>query len=222
MGMGPDGGFFDMGGTERRRLRFKIEQLERENRSLVASNARLYKEKKLTNHARAVIDDEPHWDDSDPDKDNFESFLVGKKFFTELDAKKAINWCIKFEKVIKKIALAYYFSFGNHEEDGDWDWYTKLELREISKGGFRFAVYQCIDDQVSLKDRRGDCFLPIDFLWTDWKNRCEDKKAALDAKREVERAEARAKQKAYKAKKEEQRYLQAKKLVERRDREQRE
>jgi hypothetical protein len=219
MGMGPnDGGFLDLGGFERRRLRHKIENLERKVKDLDHYNDELIKRERAINHARAVITDEPRWDYSDPDKDNFEAYLKGEKFFNEQDLKKSINWCLKFEKLIKAVAYAHYFSFGEKKEDRHRDWYTKLELREINAAGFRFAVFECIDDQVSLKEERGHYFLPMEFLWTDWAKRCEEKKAELDAKRAVKQAEAKAKQEAYWAKKDEERYLQAKKLVEERER----
>ena len=199
----------DLGGRERRGLRRSIEELEREVKDLREFNNELIKRERSINHSRAVITDNPEWDYSDPDKTNFEDFLEGKKFFSEQDAKKSINWCLKFEKLLKSIAYSHYFSFGEKEED--WD--TQLELREVNCAGFRFAVFEVINDQVYIKNERGHYFLPIDFLWTDWKKRCADKKAELDAERAVKRAEDKAKQEAYWAKRKEERYLAAKKLV---------
>lgn len=200
-----------------RALEYKVRELEDKNKFLSDYNNKLIGRERQVNHARAVICEEPKWDYADPDKASFEDYLKGNKLFKEDDAKKSINWCLKFERLIKEIAYAHYFSFGGKEENSDWDWYTKLELREINTAGFRFAVFECIDDQVSLKEKRGSYFLPMEFLWTDWKTRCAEKKAELDAKRAKEQAEAKAKQEAYWAKRKEEDYQRAKKLIEERE-----
>ena len=86
-------------------------------------------------------------------------------------------------------------------------------MEEVWEGGFTFSVYQVCDQSGDRYTGNSKYFVPIDFLWTDWQQRCEDELARKTAEQERKRAEQKAKQEEYRAKQEAERYEKAKQII---------
>lgn len=122
------------------------------------------------NTARAGrIEDLPDTDFFAPDHKEYDAYLAGAVYFDELTGKRVVNGWLKFQTLLQTVVYAYFDAFIDRNSCNAECRVTEIDSQNIH------AEWIDYDDMGGRMQRSGEQFtVPIDFLWTNWRQRCDD------------------------------------------------
>jgi len=130
------------------------------------------------NAARAGhIEEFPEDDFFAPDRKEFDSYLEGTVHFNELTGKRVLNGWLKFQSLLQAIVNAYFDAF---VDKNSWN----ADCRIIAIDNHSIHAEWTEHDDMGGRHSGGEFSVPIDFVWTDWRQRCDEE----HERKELERA----------------------------------
>lgn len=174
---------------------------------------RIYKQLAEQNAGRARLVETPRHDYADPQYKDYKEYLDGNKRLTQDQTIAIVNHWTKFREMLEIIVEAYWLAFKAGDYDTGLFYDLEIRILEISHA-VNFSVTEVLEDQVRIETVLAeDCWMPLEFIWEDWRAKCDAEMARKETLRNQKAEEDAKKYQEYQHQRQQERYREAKRVV---------